>query len=231
MAICKNCGVELEDNIQICPLCGQHLHAHKIKEPTFRQPLLYNKRMTAPQKKFTWEIISLILLSAIAATFIINFIINKSITWSEYPVAVSLIIFSYISVFSFWQQRTTTQMMVGFVLASVCMLTLDAITSGIDWSLKLGVPLLLAVNLIAAGFLVIIDISRYKGINLLAWAFLCAALLCMAIEGILSYYQTKTTHLTWSVIVGGCTIPVVLVLLFVHFRLRKGRSLEKTFHI
>jgi hypothetical protein len=181
--------------------------------------------------KFTWEIVSLILLSAIIATFIINFIINKSITWSEYPVAISLIIFSYISLFAFWRQRTTIQMMVGFGLSSGCVLALDVVTGGINWALWLGIPLLLATNLIVILLLLIIDSSKNKGINLLAWGFLGAGLLCICIEGVLSYYEIKQVQLNWSVIVASCIVPVVLVLLFVHFRLKKGRSLEKTFHV
>jgi hypothetical protein len=234
MIICKNCEVELEEDMRYCPLCGQAVNsADKSQEAAFdpQQSLSYRRKMTAPEKKFTWEIISLILLSAVVATFIINFIIDRKITWSEYPAAVSLIIFSYLSLFAFWQQRVLIQIAVGFVLSSICMIVLDMLTGSINWALTLGIPLLLAVNLIMAVVIGIINVSKYKGINLLAWAFLGAAFLSICVEGILSYYQAKTIQLTWSVIVGGCIIPVVLVLLFIHFRLKKGRSLKKTFHI
>jgi hypothetical protein len=231
MNICKNCGVELEDNMQTCPLCGQPANADNVKKTASQQPLLYTGQMTAPQKKFTWEIVSLILLSAIVVTFILNFIINKRITWSEYPMAISLIIFSYLSLFAFWRQRTIILLMVGFVLSSGCILALDLITGGISWALWLGIPLLLAATVIVIMLLVIIDSASHKGVNLLAWGFLGAGLLCICIEGILSYYQVNQLNLTWSVIVGACVIPVSLVLLFVHFRLKKGRSLKKTFHV
>ncbi|MFC0772632.1 DUF6320 domain-containing protein [Terrimonas alba] len=234
MIICKNCGVQLEADMQHCPLCGQAVKGNGTNEETALyppQPMSGRNKLTEPQKKFTWEIISLILLSAIAATFIIDFIINRKITWSEYPAAISLIIFSYISLFAFSQQNSFLQMLIGFVLSSVSMIVLDALTGGLSWAIQLGIPLLLATNLIVAVMLAIIRGSKYKGINLLAWAFLGTALLSICIEAILSYYQMKAFRFTWSVIVGGCIVPVVLVLLFVHFRLKKGRSLKKTFHI
>lgn len=231
MSICKNCGVELESDMQYCPLCGvrvSHMESGKITD-TEGQPE-FNRSMTQPQKKFTWEIISIILLSGLVANFIVDFIINKRITWSEYPVAVSLVIFSYVSLFAFWHQKTIIQIAGGFILSSVFLFILDVLKGGIGWPVILGIPLLFAGNLIIALFIMVLRLSKYKGINLIAYAFLGASLLCMCIEGILSVFKMGVIYFRWSIIVAGCNIPVILVLLFVHLRLKKGRSLQKTFH-
>jgi hypothetical protein len=234
MNICKNCGVELEEDMLNCPLCGEAVTGDgksRVTAPNQQQAFQYSQKMSRPQKKFTWEIVSLILLSGIIATFIIDFIINKQISWSEYPVAVSLIIFSYVSLFAFWHQRIILQMVGGLILSSVFIIVLDVFTGYDGWSVKLGIPLLLAGNFIAMALIAVIHKSKYKGINLIAYTFLGAALLCICIDGILSFFKTGAFQVQWSVIVAGSIVPVVLVLLFAHFRLKKGRSLEKTFHI
>lgn len=150
MKICKNCGLELEEDMENCPLCGQAVSLAKNKSHelhgNLQQPALYTQQMTRPQKKFTWEITSLILLSAIIATFIINFIINKKITWSEYPAAISFIIFSYVTLFAFWQRKTFIQILAGLILSSFCIIIVDALTSGIDWAVNLGIPILLCIS-------------------------------------------------------------------------------------
>src|SRR5689334_18619699 len=113
MTVCKNCGVELEEAMQHCPLCGEPVTGRdNVYAPTpgAQQAFRYSGPMSQPQKKFTWEIVSIILLSGIIATFIIDFIINRRVTWSEYPVAISLVIFSYISLFAFWHQKSIVQM-------------------------------------------------------------------------------------------------------------------------
>jgi hypothetical protein len=234
MIVCKNCGVELENDMRNCPLCGEPVSGQGkalVPDSDPQQPFQYRGTMTQHQKKFTWEIISMILFAAIMATFIIDFIINKRITWSEYPVAISLVIFSYVSLFAFWHQRSIVQMAGSFILSAIFLFLLDVLTGDPRWSIKLGIPLLLAGNLVTAAVILVIRQSKYKGINLIAYAFLGAALLCICIDGILSVFKTGALHIEWSVIVAGCTVPVFLVLLFVHFRLKKGRSLEKTFHI
>jgi hypothetical protein len=197
-----------------------------------RQPSPFSGRgMSQPQKKFTWEIVSLILISGIMTTIIIDYIINKGITWSEYPAAISLIIFFYVSIFAFWQQKTIIQMAAGFIVASFFLILLDRVTGNTRWSVRLGIPLLFASNLVVAALFTVIRFSKHKGINLIAYAFLGASILCICIDGILSFFKTGAIGLYWSVIVAGCIIPVVLLLLFLYFRLRKGRSLEKTFHV
>jgi hypothetical protein len=233
MIVCKNCGVELEESMGYCPLCG--LPANSVGDFTeaqsHPQSLYHRQQMTAPQKKFTWEIISLVLLSAIAATFIIDFILNREVSWSEYPAAISFTIFSYVSLFAFWQQKIVVQMLAGFIVSSVCMTVIDLVTGGIQWAFNLAIPILLAMNLLVVGFIMVLQLSKYKGVNLLAWGFLAAALLCMCIDGVLSYHQVRSLELGWSIIVGGCAVPVVLVLIFIHFRLKKGRNLKRTFHM
>lgn len=232
MIICKNCGVELEKDTMNCPLCGEPVTGDgKTSLTTSHHPIQTSTSMSRPQKKFTWEIVSLILFSGIIATLVIDYILNKQIKWSAYPVAIALTIFSYVSLFAFWQQRTIIQMAGGLILSSLFMILIDALKGNTGWSFRLGIPLLLAGNIIAAALIAAIGTSKHKGINLLAYAFIAAALLCICIDGILSFFKSGSIQVRWSIIVAGSIIPVVLVLLFVYFRLKRGRSLEKTFHI
>jgi hypothetical protein len=225
--------VELEADTLICPLCGEPVgNASTNTQIAYGRRTFYGyKEMTKLQKKSTWEIVSIILLSAAITTFIVDFIINRHITWSEFPVAICLAVFCYVSLFAFWNQTTLVEMAGGFILSSLCMVILDLFTTGIQWSVKLAIPLLFAGNVITASLIVVIRQSKYKGINLIAYAFLGAAILCLFIDGNLSFFRTGLFQIGWSVIVTACTIPVVIVLLFIHFRLKKGRSLERTFHV
>ncbi len=235
---CENCGVELENNMQSCPLCGASVagehQAHNIRPATSTiQPISpYSRRkMDQPQKRFTWEIVSIILLSGVIAMLIIDFAMNRRITWSEYLAAICLTIFSYVSLFAFWNQRTIIDIAGGFIASCICILMFDALIGSFDWAIRLGIPLLFASNVVIATLIAAIQISRHKGINLIAYSFIAVALLCICIEGILSYFINNSFHLWWSLIVTACIFPIVLVLLFVHFRLQRGHSLQKTFHI
>ena len=234
--VCKNCGVVLEDNMLSCPLCGEPVNgsasASKVHSYQYGDlPSFGYSKMTTPQRKITWGIFSLILLSAPMAALIVDFIINRHITWSEYPIAVCLTIFCYLSLPVFWHWSTLFNMAGGFASSSLCLVLLDIVTGGIEWSVRLGMPLLFISTLLLTVMIYVIRRSKYKGLNLIAYVLFATAVLCIGIDALLFFFNTGFLKIQWSIIVTACTIPVIIVLLFVHFKLRKGRSLEKTFHV
>ena len=239
MIICNNCGVELEPDMDVCPLCQQPVSADVVtdrkagteKQRQEKPASTDDRTMSKPQRKAVWELVSIILILLVVATSLINFIINKAISWSEYPVAICLIIFSYVSSFALVNKRREAQLSLAFVASSLFILVLDHLTGGRNWAFQLGIPLLFFANIILIGFLAAIRLAKQRGINLIAFAFLAAALLCLATEVIADLYIKDTIDLVWSLIVSACVILVAAVLLFMHYRLKKGRDLNKTFHI
>jgi len=235
--ICTNCGVELEEDMQYCPLCGEMTDSHaqtaKDKQSVLEKEsglLSYKSGRVFLTKKAAWAMVSVILLSIILTTGIINFSINKEISWSVLPIAACLIAFSYVSVFTFMIKRTTVQIWAGFISGSVLLFILDNLTGGRARAVTLGIPLLFFSNLILSAMLNIIHRVKQKGINLIAYGFIAAALLCLFIETILSLSFKEGLRLMWSLIVSACVLPVSALLLFLHYKLKKGRDLIRTFH-
>lgn len=234
MIICRNCGVELEPDMQVCPLCdlppvGENsASASTISERKF--PHVVGK-LTQPQRKATWEIISVIILLVIMVTSLLNFILNKQISWAEYPVAACLVVFSYVSVFAFLNRRFEIRILFVFLMSSLLILLPDMLTEGLDWSVYLGIPLLLTLNILTVAIVQIFKRTKRRGINLIAFTFIAAALLCLSAEAVIDFYVLGAVRLVWSLIVAGSVLPIVTVLLFMHFRLKKGNDLNRTFHV
>lgn len=241
MIICKNCGVELEPDMEVCPLCDTPIYQETPvregakaakKNPGLNAATNFQRRdMSSPQRKAVWELVSIILILLMVGTSLINFIINKEISWSEYPVAVCLIIFSYVTSFAFLNKSRVVQLLCAFVTAALFILGLDIFTSGTSWAPRLGIPLLFFSNIIFIGLLSVFRMSGQRGINLIAYSFLAAALLCVAVEAVTDMYIFDQIRMAWSLIVSACVIPVAAVLLFMHYRMKKGHDLNKTFHI
>lgn len=123
------------------------------------------------------------------------------------------------------------QLFYAFVMASLFILVIDSVTGGANWALWLGVPLLFFVNLIFIGLLAVIRSAKQRGINLIAFTFIAAAILCLTIEATVDLYTKQHIDVVWSLIVTACVLLVAAVLLFMHYRLKKGQDLNKTFHI
>ena len=229
MAICKECGVELEDGVNVCPLCDTPVGE---KKPLTRQLEKTDNAVTSDRhllRQILWQITSVLLLSCIVATLIINLSIKGKITWSIYPITICLIIFSYASLLAMWNKRIALQICAGWLISPIVLYIVGLYVNA-DWPIKLALPLLGAVNVIGLLFYFILLAVKVKGLNIVAIMFVAIALLCLVIEGIISIYFTVSIKLQWSVIVSACLLPVTTAITFMYFRTRNNIDLQKIFH-
>lgn len=243
---CRNCEVELEENMKICPLCGMSIDSED-KKPEISADLLttlpkskisesqyltdYNNLNPQEKRKLFWELSGIIIISGIIATLAINLITSNNINWSKYCVIALLCIFSNITLISFLQERIFLLLTGSLLTNVVLLLFIDIFNPDKNWAIGLGIPLLFSFYFITALLIFFIRHAKQKSFNILALIFIAAGVFCLFIEGIVSYYTMKTIQLHWSVIVLVCTIPVASVLFYIHYRLKKGVNLKRFFHI
>lgn len=231
MIICKECGVALEDNMQVCPLCDTPV-SNDGTPSTFKKNVERKNPDTRKQyllSQILWQIAAILLLSGIVATLTINLVIQGEITWSVYPISVCLMILSYVSLASLWRTGIIYQLAGGWMVSSVLLVSVNAFISS-DWPLKLALPILCAVNIIALVLIVALKSLKTKGLNVFAIIIFGIAILCLIIEGIISYYFANVVRLQWSAIVSACLLPVAATVLFMYFRTRNNSDLKKIFH-
>lgn len=239
MKNCTHCGVELENSMNFCPLCGEPVLDEisnnsdyikvRLKE---RSELTVFQKLTPSQKrKLSWEISGIILISGILVTFIIDIIGDYNLSWSKYSIAVCSILFINITLFNFFYHRRLLVLIGSFVSSSALLLLLNLFTGEMNWGIKLGIPLLFGAYFVVYMLIILIKRSKNKGMNIIAYSLLAAGLLCIVTEAFISKYRIKDLHLEWSYIVMASVVPIAGLLLYLHFRLRRGRDLKRFFHI
>jgi hypothetical protein len=227
--------------MNFCPLCGEpvidentdNIEYIKIRKQEQEKKLLTDyQKLTARQKrKLFWQISGIILLSGIFITFIIDFISHGTVTWSKYPIAVSAILFINTTLISFWFKRILLLLAGSFIATSFLLVFLDIFNASIGWGVKLGIPLLLAAYIIVYVFIKIVKSAKKKGLNIIAYSLIAAGLLSICTDGILSLYMKNQFKLEWSIITITSILPIVFILLYMHFKLKKGTDLKRFFHI
>jgi len=240
MKTCPQCGVELDEQMAVCPLCKSGLDrpSSPIEDSSSpddrpgRKFYIDYFRLTFQQKrKLFWELSGIILFSGILVTLIIDFVTTKSITWSRYTVTVFLVLFVNITLLSFWRHRLLFLLGGSFLSTSVLLVLLDMYNKRIRWGTQLGVPLLLAFYIIVLLLTMLTRSTEHKGFNILGYCFLAAGIMAMCIEVIISWYFLKDITLGWSLIVFACMVPIAAILFFFHYRLNRGMDLRRFFHI
>jgi hypothetical protein len=241
MKICPQCGVELEEPVQICPLCRYAVNNGRVDpkessrvedERQYDRLLSDYVKLTKDQKrKLFWELSGIVLLSCVLITLIIDIVTSGSITWSRYSISVCLVLFANFTLLSFWRQKLWLLLGGSFISTSSLLVLLDIYNKSIGWGTKLGIPLLLSLYLMIFVLTWIIRITKQPGFNVLGYCFIAAGVLCVCTEGILSFYCAAQLVLRWSLIVFACMIPVAAMLFFFHYRLNRGTDLRRFFHI
>lgn len=241
MINCPYCGVELDNNVNICPLCntpvkGERTDAVESKEDSFyhrkENSLADNKQLTKKQnRKLFWELSVIILVSCLTTTLLIDLLTSNSITWSKYSIVICLALFILVSLLSFLRHHPLVSTIISFVTLSLLLLLFDKFSFNADWGTKLGIPIISLFYITIIALTLLIKITKNHGLNLLGYFFICCGFISAGIESILDKYFSAYIELRWSLFVIISIIPIALILFFIHYRLKKGRELRRLFHI
>lgn len=237
---CKNCGVELDEKMNFCPLCGEKANnmLTENNETYKNQPIKGNNRqaynlmgLTYPQKqKLFWELSGIILLTGMTVTFIIDLLTTQAISWSKYTLSIGFYLFLNISFISFLKNKIAMMAILSFISTSLLLVMIDVFNNNMGWGLKLGFPLIFFIYLAILVFLWAVKKTRQKGINLIAFFLLLSGILSLAIETLITLHLGNF-QLVWSPILLVSVFSIAIILLFIHYRLKKVTDLKRFFHI
>lgn len=241
MIQCPNCGVEVEENANFCSLCGEPLPGNTtgneafIKSGKIRQEeklVRDYQQLTGFQKrKIFWQISGLVFISGIIITLLIDYIGNQSITWSKYPATISLILFVNFTLNTFLRNRITLMLVLSFLSVTALFTLFDVYAGDTGWEIKLGIPIILIAYITVFILILLVRKAKQKGLNIIAYSMIAAGLLCIYTEGMISVYFRSSVYFGWSLIVMVSVALIALLLLFIHYRLKKATDLKRFFHI
>ncbi|HBE40386.1 MAG TPA: hypothetical protein DDW27_04145 [Bacteroidales bacterium] len=232
MVLCKNCGIELDDGLKLCPLCGRDQEDNGEQEKiSVNYPSGILQLQKAENRKYYWELSGIIAFSGIAVCTIIDLLISKELKWSllsDVSIAAAWVI---LTLYQFAHKKPLV-MISSLLLTSLASLFLiDLIATGREWFFPVGLPVTITL-FAAAGIVTLLYKAVYlKGLNIIAAAFMVLSGFCIILEIILDKYMVGAINIRWSLIVSVSVLPVSFVLFFYYYRLKKGNRLESFFHV
>ncbi len=158
MAYCVNCGIELSRYNKQCPLCDtETVHAVSEKDALNTDYPDYRKESESEAKRvnriFVGRLLSMIFFNYAVILLIINFSVNKAVTWSVIP-NLSLVLVWFCVAYPFFRKHNTffrlyTYDSVAVIIYLIC---LNLVISGnTAWAKYAGLSVAL-VWAVLAGF-------------------------------------------------------------------------------
>jgi hypothetical protein len=234
MSYCTNCGVELDEDLTFCPLCGTNIGKAIIDSPADMSEyypsdiILIHKKET---RKHIWELSGIITFSGITVCTIVDLVIHKSLSWSRYAdtsILTSWIILSLI-LLAFKKYYLIRP---GLLITILSMLFLFNIFSPpVNWFYGIGLPITISLFVAVSIVVLLWKLAHFRGFNILAIAFGVLSGFCVVSEIFIDKYLSQKVDIRWSAIVAVSILPIALVLLFVHYRMKKGKRLDSYFHV
>jgi hypothetical protein len=239
MPYCPKCGVELDEGLTSCPLCkspvigekdGKENPAGAFPETAY-DPETLEGLTVSDRKKVAMEVISVSFAIALAVTVLINLTVNKTVSWSLFPVSSLIFLWVVISSMIVFEGRTWLIYAIIGPSILVFVFCLDVLDGPVKWFLDVGLPLVLVLELVVALTTLFVSLMRRKGMNLIAIILLGINFLCLGIDGVLTHRFGGQMSFGWSVVVSIALVPISAFLFYLHYRITKQASLKKLFRL
>jgi hypothetical protein len=233
MTICPSCGVWLEPGFTECPLCQSSFTEKKETIPDQRPAYPgIGKALSKKEKaRLFWELAGILHLSSIIVLLFIDLMLNKKPGWSWYPIAGITASYAYITLFVFTIRKPFVLLAGILVNTSWLLLFIDILYLGMDWFLVPALPLVIFAVLLIGIVMAFSRNTRHKGMNIIAAAALAIGAYNVVIDLCISWMKKHTLDPGWSLVVSASLLPFALILFYFHYRLKRGTSLRKFFHL
>ncbi|MCK5045638.1 MAG: hypothetical protein KAS22_03595, partial [Candidatus Heimdallarchaeota archaeon] len=161
-----------------------------------------------------------------------DLIVNKTVTWSLYPIS-SLILAWFLISTPLLFPNILPLLYIGETLPpAIFLLVIDKIEDGqINWFLDVGLPIEAVVAVIAAIVIIGSIKIKNKGMNIAAFILFGAGLICLGIDFIVLKHTRGTFGVSWSLYVLTSTAVIGGFLLYLHYRLMKNTKLQRKLQI
>lgn len=232
MTLCINCGIELDDGLKICPLCGKD---PENKGEQVQISANYPSDIIQLEKKenrrYLWELSGVIAFSGIVVCTLLDLLTGKGLNWSLFSDVSITAVWVILTLYLFVYKRTLTLIIFQLLAILTALFLIDLIAEGREWFFPVGLPLAIAGFFAAGTVIFLYRAIHLKGLNLIASALIALSGFCIVSEIIFDNYRNGLMDLQWSLIVAVSILPVALLFFFFHYRLKKGNRLDSFFHI
>lgn len=237
MAYCAKCGVEVDDHIRKCPLCGFPIPDIKMEEYNIDDIRNYPKAENIYREermKVKNQIFYSILVILFMAVMVFMFVkVRYTFKIVDYFILSSLSLMAYcFFLFGYLKQSYN---IVGTALNTSLLLYFINYLSGGKWFWRYGIPITVTVTL--SLFITIYLYKLNKGKNRFIYIpsaiLVFASLICIGVDILVGYNIKNVITISWSAIVTGINGALIMIMLGINYKLPEKVRIEmkKMFHI
>ncbi len=202
MSYCVHCGVELAPSEQACALCGTRVvnPACDWQRPAeMPYPETVDVKDAHIDRRYARQLAAMVMAVPALIVLLVDFVDGGGMRWSPYVVGALMLFYCWVVVpvlFKF--SRPYAYIVIDVVSLWAYLLLIAVLTGGMHWFVRLVLPLLALMGLLAMG--VLLALRRQKWAPLTRAALICffGGLFLIGLELLISWYLHRPFALRWS---------------------------------
>lgn len=236
MAYCAWCGVQVEPGHLSCPLCSGDLsEGERPTLPASQAFAREHEAVSSPEDLLKRRlgmaaaVLGAVLVPSALVCVLIDVIYGGQ-GWSRLVVALMMLAWGLGIAPRLFFRKPLVIGLVDVALVGLFLVAVDLMGPWQGWSLRLGIPILVAVAL--GVVLVWLALRRYRHQTgfVLATFLGVLVILCLVIDAAVSNYLTGQIELRWSLVTLATISPLILAAVILQIILPRSESLQRFLH-
>lgn len=239
MPYCSRCGVELDSDVNHCPLCETPIQVLSDQIPPIKkypdQPVHDPDRIKLKGKKlqlFIWEILTVSLLLPALVVLFTDLVIDMNVTWSRYPILALTMVWGMASFPILLYKIPVLLVFLEVIVINLFLWAIDFFGDGVNnWYFEIALPILILATLIIGSVVFASFFTKKKGANIGSFCLIGTGFLCLGLDLIIESGIHQRFHVSWSGYVLIPTLSLAALLLYFHYRISSLTDISKRFHL
>ncbi len=233
MSYCVNCGVELEPSLKKCPLCNTPvINPARLKEIAAPSPYPTQRGQVDMVKRKDLAVLTSIVLTATSLScLLLNIFVFTGSLWSLFIIGACLLLFVIlIPVLIYTRLPIYISLLFDGITIGLYLYMITFNTRSAKWFTGLALPILALVFILVEIFTLLLRSFPVSYLTTALYFFTETAVLCIALELLISHYLGNPLRLIWSSIVLTVCGVIDVMLITVLSRQRLRNAVRRRLH-
>ena len=236
MPYCSRCGVEVDAQIKTCPLCAAPIQRLPMDDgspwPVDEAPVPVPPPMNTDERKgLARTITTLGFLIPVSVVLTVDWFVTRSLDWSLYALSGLGAAWLWAIFPLALNRRPYALILAETAVGAALEIAIGVLAGKTGWLMPIGIPIIAAAGFLTAGVTTMARRSPALGGNLAGWILLAIAILALATDMLVEAWLGGTWRPGWSIIAASTTVPIAVLLLYLHYRPSKRTRLRRYFHL
>ncbi len=222
MSRCDYCHVEIDENLNICPLCFKHIRSRsEIKNPEYPK----YKRSDNTILSFGLKTLLFVFISIVLVSLIVNLFLWNGIPWFLFIISSLFYIWILIKSTIIGRAHYGTKILIQLFGLSVLITVIDSVNGTLSWSVNYVIPLIIIIS----NLLITIKIARRR----IKWRNYSVFLIILILLGFIPilFFNLNIITILWPSAAAGLYTLLTFIGFLTFSYKRFSRELFKVFHL